>query len=207
MDFRLHSMYSTIGKSESLSRRMNESLNSKKYTRRNILGLGLAAFVCSAARPVLAAVPMVRDAKFLAFHNLHTDERLAVQYSRNGRYIPDAHEKINHLLRDHYSGDVYPINGHLLDLLYDIQAHTDHHGPIEVISGYRSPKTNMRLASYSDGVAKNSYHTKGMAIDIRLPGVSLSRLHNIALHMKRGGVGYYPTSDFVHVDVGPVRRW
>ena len=94
-----------------------------------------------------------------------------------------------------------------MDLLHDLQARLGNHSAIEIISGYRSPKTNMHLAQLSDGVARRSYHTQGMAIDLRMPGTSLAKIHHTALAMKRGGVGYYPDSQFVHVDVGPIRTW
>ena len=176
-------------------------------TRRRFLQLGLIATAGLIATPAMAAVPRVKSARTLSFHNLHTDEKLQVTYWKDGRYGRTAMAHIDHLLRDHYSGDEHPIHPRLMDLLYDLQHRTKNHGTIEVISGYRSPKTNMMLASYSDGVASRSYHTKGMAIDIRMPGTSLSRIHKTALAMRRGGVGYYPDSQFVHVDVGPVRKW
>ena len=94
-----------------------------------------------------------------------------------------------------------------MDLLHDVQAHVHNDRPIEIISGYRSPATNQLLAEASGGVAKNSYHMRGMAIDVRLNGTPLAHVHQTALAMGRGGVGYYPDSEFVHMDVGPVRRW
>jgi len=94
-----------------------------------------------------------------------------------------------------------------MDLLHDLQFKLGNDNPIEIISGYRSPHTNAALARASGGVAHNSYHMRGMAIDIRMQGTSLGRLRNTALAMGRGGVGYYPVSDFVHVDVGPIRHW
>ena len=175
--------------------------------RRGFMNLGLAALACSVVSPAMAAVPRIRGLRALAFHNLHTDERLNLAYWQNGKYSRPALTQINHILRDHYSGDVYPMDVRLMDLLCDLQNKTGHDGAIEVISGYRSPKTNMMLARYSDGVSKRSYHTKGMAIDIRMPGVPLRGLYRTALGMQRGGVGYYPESQFVHVDVGPVRTW
>jgi uncharacterized protein YcbK (DUF882 family) len=149
----------------------------------------------------------VGSVRALALHNLHTDEKLHVTYWQDGKYSRSAAEKLNHILRDHYSGDVHPMDLRLFDLVHDLQHKLQHDRPVEIISGYRSPTTNARLASYSDGVAKNSYHTKGMAMDIRMPGASLRRLQTEALLMHRGGVGYYPDSEFVHVDVGPTRRW
>lgn len=164
-------------------------------------------FAGLAAAPALAALPRAKGIKTLAFHNLHTDEKLHVDYFVNGKYDRGACARINHILRDHYSGDVHPIDVRLMDLLYDLRSRTGHSDHFEVISGYRSPHTNAMLASMSDGVAKNSYHTKGMAIDIRMPGTALHRLYTTALNMRRGGAGFYPDSEFVHVDVGPVRRW
>jgi uncharacterized protein YcbK (DUF882 family) len=179
-------------------------------SRRSFLKYGLAGAVTVAslaAKPALAAIPRVKGLRTLAFHNLHTDERLRVRYWKNGKYDRAECHKINHILRDFRSGDAYPMDVRLFDLMYDLQRKLGHEGAVEIISGYRSPHTNMMLASQSDGVAKHSYHTKGMAIDIRMPGVSLPRLHNVALAMRRGGVGYYPDSQFVHMDVGPLRRW
>ncbi len=176
-------------------------------TRRGFLQLGVTALTCMAARPALAALPRVKGVKALAFHNLHTDERLRVTYWQDGKYSPAAHERINHILRDHYSGGVRNMDIRLMDLLYDLQRRLGNDSPLEIISGYRSPRTNLRLASSTSGVASRSYHTRGMAIDIRLPGTPLPRLHTAALAMRRGGVGYYPNSQFVHVDVGPLRKW
>jgi uncharacterized protein YcbK (DUF882 family) len=176
-------------------------------SRRQFMQLGLAALACTAATPALAAMPRIKGVRAMALHNMHTDEKLHVTYWKDGAYDRAAWSKINHILRDHYSGDEHPMDIRLMDLLYDLQHRVHNDRPVEIISGYRSPKTNMMLASYSDGVAKNSYHTKGMAIDIRMPGTSLRQVENAALTMRRGGVGYYPDSEFVHVDVGPIRRW
>ena len=158
-------------------------------------------------RSLLAIVPRIGNARTLSFHNLHTDEKLRVVYWKDGNYDRAASGRIDHLLRDHYSGEEHPIDLKLMDLLFDLQNRVHNDNPIVIISAYRSPKTNMYLAGLSDGVAKQSYHTKGMAIDIRMPGTHLAKIHNVALGMHRGGVGYYPDSQFVHVDVGPVRKW
>jgi uncharacterized protein YcbK (DUF882 family) len=180
--------------------------------RRGFLKYGFAtmaatAALCSTSAPALAALPRLKGIRSLAFHNLHTDERVRIDYWRDGQYDNAAYAKFNHILRDHYSGDIRPMDPRLMDLLHDIQTRVENDRPIEIISGYRSPKTNMMLASYSDGVAKHSYHTKGMAVDIRLNGTPLSKLYHTAEDMRRGGAGFYPDSQFVHVDVGPVRRW
>ena len=142
-------------------------------SRRNFLQFGMSAAAGLAATPVWAAVPHITGLRDLAFYNLHTDEKLNVTYWRDGRYDRAACHQINRILRDHYSGDVYPDECvSLMDLLYDLQRRTGNHGRIEVVSGYRSPETNMILAQMSDGVARQSYHTRGMAIDIRMPGTS-----------------------------------
>jgi len=176
--------------------------------RRRVLQLGLTAIAFSAvSKPALAAIPRPKGEKALSFLNLHTGERLRVAYWRDGLYVKPAFERINHILRDHRTGEVYPINAGLMDLLYDLQKSLRHHSTIEIISGYRSPRTNAMLASASDGVAKRSLHTEGKAIDIRITGVSLRQVHTAALFLRRGGVGFYPSSGFVHVDIGRVRSW
>src|ERR1700722_9348670 len=151
--------------------------------RRRFLQLGLSTVAGLAAVPALAAVPDLKGLRGLVFYNLHTDEKLHVTYWRDGRYDRHAFEKINHILRDHYSGDVYPINARLMDLLYDLRRKTGNCGRIEIISGYRSPATNMALAQMTDGVAKRSYHTRGMAIDLRMPGTPLPKIYRTALAM------------------------
>ena len=120
---------------------------------------------------------------------------------------PDALQTINHLLRDYRNGEVHVIEPKLLDLLTILRARLDTQASFEVISGYRSPATNALLHAESSGVAAKSLHMQGMAIDIRVANRSLQELHNSALSLHAGGVGYYPTSDFVHVDVGRVRMW
>ena len=143
----------------------------------------------------------------VSFHNLHSDEKLEAIYFDRGEYLPDALAAVGRVLRDYRTGEVHEIEPHLLDLLHSLSAKVETVRPFQIISGYRSPKTNEMLHETSSGVAVNSFHMKGMATDIRLPDVELAQLHRAALEMGRGGVGYYPESDFVHVDVGPVRRW
>jgi uncharacterized protein YcbK (DUF882 family) len=183
---------------------MSQSAN---LSRRRFIGMALTGLACVAAKPAFALSGRTPAIKELTFHNLHTDERATIAYWRSGFYDRAGFLKINHILRDFRTGDEYPMHAGLMDLLHNIQTNLGHEGAIEVISGYRSPHTNAMLVSHSEGVANHSYHMRGMAIDIRLPGTPLAKLHNVALDLKRGGVGYYPSSDFVHVDVGPVRRW
>lgn len=139
--------------------------------------------------------------------NLHTDERCSVVYSEAGQKIPDALSEVNRVLRDFRTGEVHPIDTRLLDLMADLAVKLDTTAPFSIISGYRSPATNSMLHDKSDGVATKSLHMQGMAVDIRVPGRQLAKVRDTALAMSRGGVGYYAKSDFVHVDVGRVRRW
>jgi uncharacterized protein YcbK (DUF882 family) len=170
--------------------------------RRSMFVGGLA--LAGLARPASATIAAPRE---LALVNLHTGEALKAAYWEAGAYLPDALSAIAKVLRDHRTGEVHPIDARLLDLLTRLSGSLDAAKPFQVISGYRSPKTNAKLHAKSSGVATRSLHMDGMAIDVRLPGVELSRLRDAALALKQGGVGYYPESDFVHVDVGRVRRW
>lgn len=184
--------------------------SSKGLSRRDCLKLGLLA----AAGTLLPVQAMARMAELssaertLSFYNLHTGEQLKkAVFWVEGRYIPESLDEINYLLRDYRTGEVEPIDPNLLSLLYKLKAQLPTSTPFHVISGYRSPQTNSRLRQNGGGVAKNSLHMMGKAIDIRVPGCDLSVLRKTALALKSGGVGYYPSSDFVHVDTGRVRWW
>lgn len=146
-------------------------------------------------------------ARHLKFENLHTGESLALDYWSDGAYHPEALAEINNVLRDFRTGEVHAIEPGLLDLLHDLNSRLETAAPYQVISGYRSPRTNAALHEHSNGVASKSLHMQGMAIDIRVPGRQLAAVHDTALSLGRGGVGFYPSSDFVHVDVGRVRKW
>jgi uncharacterized protein YcbK (DUF882 family) len=143
----------------------------------------------------------------LFLHNLHTGESARTTYWAEGRYIADGLGRIGWLLRDFRSGEVHAIDQRLLDLLVTLSGRLGTREPFEVISGYRSPATNAMLAATTGGVAAASLHMAGMAIDIRVPGRPLARVRDAARSLEGGGVGYYPASDFVHVDVGRVRAW
>ena len=140
-------------------------------------------------------------------HNLHTGEMLDEVYYEAGRYVPGALAAAMRVLRDWRNGQEHMIDARLFDLLHSLREHTEASAPFQIICGYRSPATNAALHERSREVAAKSQHLLGKALDIRLPGVDLSRLHAAALSLKAGGVGYYPQSDFVHVDVGPLRHW
>lgn len=132
---------------------------------------------------------------------------MKVVFKRGGEYVPDALTEINSFLSDFRTGDITEIDPELLDLIFDIRQELDSTGAYEVISAYRSPKTNDMLRGRSSGVAKNSQHLLGKAIDVRLADVKLADLRDKAIAMQRGGVGYYASSNFVHIDTGRVRRW
>ncbi|PJK28554.1 YcbK family protein [Minwuia thermotolerans] len=170
-------------------------------------GLGAAALTAGFGLPSGAALAAQPVARSLSFNNLHTGERLKTVFQEHGQFDPAALGEINHLLRDHRTGDVEDIDPRLLVLLSDLRHKLGSKSPFQVISGYRSPKTNAMLASNSSGVAKKSYHMRGMAIDCYLPDVDLRKLHKAALQQRGGGVGLYARSGFVHLDVGRVRSW
>ncbi len=155
------------------------------------------------ASPGFAAAP----SKSLDLYNTHTGEHLKTVFWEKGRFLPDSLWEINFILRDHRTNDVHTIDPALLDIVHRLMAKLETRKPIQIISGYRSPATNAKLAAASGGVAKRSYHLAGRAIDLRISGVSTRDLQRAALSLRPGGVGYYPKSKFVHVDNGPVRRW
>jgi uncharacterized protein YcbK (DUF882 family) len=143
----------------------------------------------------------------LSFYHTHTQRNLQVTYAIGGEYVESALAEINVFLADFRNGEQLVIDPALLDLIYDVRESLGGSGAFEVISAYRSPATNEMLRSKSSGVAKNSQHLLGSAIDVRLRGVSTVALRDAAISLQRGGVGYYQSSDFVHIDTGRVRRW
>jgi uncharacterized protein YcbK (DUF882 family) len=156
----------------------------------------------------LAAIDRLAVSKrVLSLYNIHTGQSSDVCYYAQGRYQPDALKKIDHILRDHRTGESNPIHKELLDLLYSISRTLDRPARFHIISGYRSPETNAMLREKSKCVAKDSLHMEGEAVDIRVPGCDTRWLRNVCMTLKSGGVGYYPKSDFVHVDIGHVRFW
>lgn len=172
---------------------------------RHTAKLVMAGTLLPFARNTLAMMP---DARTLAFAHTHTGENLSLVYAVGEKYLPEALNSLNHFLRDHYSGDVGLIDPSLFDLLFRLQQELGSREPIQVISGYRSPLTNTTLRhTRGGGVAKHSLHMEGKAIDLRLSGVLLTDVRNAALSLKQGGVGYYPSEQFVHVDTGRIRSW
>jgi uncharacterized protein YcbK (DUF882 family) len=176
--------------------------------RRRLLGMGLAAAATVALAPARAWASLpASPERSLALYNTHTNETLKATYWRSGTADRGALTDIDHILRDFRTGDVFQMDVKLLDLLAELHRRTGSKQPFQVISGYRSPRTNATLAAESNGVAKRSLHMDGMAIDIRLADVPLKTVHDTAVAMKLGGVGIYPQSNFVHVDTGRVRYW
>ncbi len=176
-------------------------------TRRNFLkkSLVLASGLCVSPFELFAyRLPVDRT---ISLYHIHTGEHLKATYWAKDHFVASELKRINYFLRDFRTGDVKPIDPKLLDLLYAIQLIKESSRPFHVISGYRSPQTNAYLRSHTEGVAKNSFHLKARAIDINLPGSQLSDLRALARFLRRGGVGYYPRSGFMHIDTGPIRYW
>jgi uncharacterized protein YcbK (DUF882 family) len=176
-------------------------------SRRGLLQSAFAGAATLAAPALPAAVAAPAAERRLNFYNLHTGERLSATFWADGNYVAAELAAIDHLLRDHRTGEVAQIDTTLLERLHGLQQHFGRHDTYHVISGYRSPKTNAALRSGSNGVAKRSLHMQGRAIDIRLPGVTTATLRKAALAQKAGGVGYYPKSGFIHIDTGRPRFW
>ena len=181
----------------------------KKVNRRDLLKAGgiAAASMLIPEQALALGRTLFPVEKKLSLYNIHTGESLdRVCYSRGERLL-DSLSDINRIMRDHRSGEVESIDTELLDTLYLLSERMKNQNAFHIISAYRSPETNNMLRKSSSGVAKKSMHMFGKAVDVRLPGSNLEELRDAALHLKRGGVGYYPGSDFVHLDVGPYRYW
>ncbi len=168
-------------------------------------GLGLAQSRVAAAGQSLAAPGQEHS---LLLYNTHTGERIDIVYRRGEQYLPEALAKLDYFLRDHQTNDVRHFDPRLYDILADLTSAVGHPGAeIDIVCGYRTPSTNESLRAHTAGVAKNSLHIQAEAIDLRMPGVNTLTLRRAALALHRGGVGYYPHSDFIHVDTGRVRQW
>ena len=182
----------------------------RQLSRRGLLiGAGAASAALLTAQAGWAAMPRSGQAvRSLSFESAWTGEKLKITYYENGRYIDDALHALDKLMRDPVDNSVVEMDPRLYDLLFDLQRLMDVGRPYVLISGYRSPETNGKLAAKSRAVARNSFHLRGWAADVRLPGRDLRQLAQGAISLKRGGVGMYSRkSNFIHVDTGPVRRW
>ena len=181
-------------------------INGKALAFRNILPPEPAT--TESIPPEIIVPEVVKPAeKKICIYNLHTKEHQETVFWRNGEYIESALSDLNFIFRDHYNGAVKQMDKRLLDYLFAIQQKIGTGEPFQLISGYRSKMTNARLRKNNKGVAKKSLHIYGKAADIRLPEVGIKKLRHAAYELQVGGVGYYPNSNFVHIDVGRVRFW
>lgn len=180
-------------------------------TRRRVLfgcgALAVGALWAGRVRADESQAALGSATRWLELHNTHTSEVLSVAYRSAGEFVATALERLQWVLRDHRANESHPIDAQLFDQLADLADSAGVEPRFEIISGYRSPATNSKLADASSGVARRSLHMDGRAIDVRLKGVSCAALRDLALTAARGGVGYYQRSDFVHLDTGRVRTW
>lgn len=151
--------------------------------------------------------PRVKPERALELYNVHTGERLKIVYWFKGKYLPTALKNLNRLLRDHHSNAITSIDPQLLDLLYTLGKTLETPAAFHILSAYRSPATNAMLRQHYSGVAEHSLHIEGKAVDIYTPGRDMAVVRRAAIELQHGGVGYYPGSNFVHIDTGPVRAW
>lgn len=175
--------------------------------RRGVLGLGLGIAAGLVLPDTAQAAARRLPERQIHLFNTHTGESLKTVYWAEGHYQGKCIAQITRFLRDHRNGEIHPIDPTLLDVMTSVQRKVGTKGAIHVVCGYRSPATNAILASMTDGVASQSLHMQGKAVDIRLPGHSTRMVGRAALSLKAGGVGIYPHSDFVHIDTGRVRHW
>ncbi|MCF8778983.1 DUF882 domain-containing protein [Vibrio sp. IRLE0018] len=180
---------------------------SEQYSRRQFLRITSGGLLLATAMPKLAVASMPDQPRSLALNNLHTGEWLETCYFDGNAYLDEELARIDHLCRDFRLNEVHPMDRRLFDRLTQIQKLVGTENEVQIISGYRSPQTNEALRAKSSGVAKKSYHMLGQAIDFRLDGVKLATIRDAALSLNAGGVGYYPGSNFIHIDTGPVRSW
>ncbi|MGA7178936.1 MAG: DUF882 domain-containing protein [Thiobacillaceae bacterium] len=173
--------------------------------RRSFLKLGMLAAALPV--PALANQKLAAAERRLHLYNLYTGETSNLAYWAQGEYVPESLAEINRILRDHRTDELAAIDTRLLDLLNRVSAAVGTSQPFEVVCGYRSPATNQMLMETTSGVARHSLHMEGKAIDIRLADIALADLQRVGLELGGGGVGYYPDSNFVHLDVGRVRTW
>jgi uncharacterized protein YcbK (DUF882 family) len=167
----------------------------------------IATFLASPA--ALAKSRKLTGSRTISLHNLHTEEKIKVDYWVDGRYEPEALAEIDLVLRDHRANEICSMDPKLIDIIHSIQQRTlgNTDKPVEVISAYRSPTTNNNMRRYKRGVAKNSFHMLGQAVDVRVPGFSHHDVYRAAVDLEEGGIGYYGRAGFVHLDTGKFRTW
>ncbi|HEY8964248.1 MAG TPA: DUF882 domain-containing protein [Alphaproteobacteria bacterium] len=183
---------------------MKEFLVRRKILKAGVAGV--AGLVASMAN-ILPAAARETIGYSISIKNSHTGETFNGVYRVGGYYVPRAFRQINHIMRDHRTEQMHPIDPRLIDILAKMQKRCACSEPLTVLSGYRCPETNAMLRKVSRNVARNSFHMKGQAADIRVPGSTTAQVHEVAVSLKSGGVGYYPRRSFVHVDTGDIRYW
>lgn len=186
--------------------RLTTAILQRTFSRREILRYLAASGAMLMMPAALANLPKGAPRQ-LSLYNLHTEEKLKTTYWAEGEYQQDGLAEINHLLRDHRSGEHTDMDPQLLNLMFLLHEKAQSKRAFHIISGYRSPASNEMLRKSSTGVAQKSLHTLGMAVDLRLPGTKLEDLRDMAISLQGGGVGFYPESDFIHIDTGRVRQW
>ena len=184
---------------------MSKNLNRRSFIKNSSV-TGLAAILLPAisSSPIIAATHNERSIKL---HNTHTGESFKQTYWEKGKYIEESMKSISTLLRDHRTNDIIDFDPKLIDYLYLINQKLDNKNPINIVSGYRSPETNRKLRRQGRGVAKNSFHMYGRAVDFYIPEHAFKIVKKAAFSVSKGGVGDYPYSGFIHIDTGPLRRW
>ena len=184
------------------------SRNARRCASKAVVLLLMLVPLSASAQQATTASDVLPQTTRLRLYHTHTGERLDVVYRRGNQYIPEALAKLDYFLRDHRTGEIHHFDPKVYDILEQLTTAVGQPGAeIDIVCGYRTPWSNEFLRSHTEGVSKNSLHMQAQAIDLRIPGVETERLRQIALSLHRGGVGYYPHSDFIHVDTGRVRQW
>lgn len=185
------------------------AISGKSISRRRFLqGLACSSLAMfGTPRLAQAAFSGFYDHKTLSLEHHHTGETLDITYYEHGRYVYGALDEVSYFLRDYRNEAMHTIDPGLLDQLHDVKLLLGTSRPFHVVSGYRSPETNASLRRHSRGVARQSLHMEGRAVDIRIEGISARSIRDAALSLNRGGVGFYPSSNFVHLDTGDIRTW
>ncbi len=172
-----------------------------------LVGTGMLSNVHAKKIDIEKLFAIKKPSKSLKLYNINSKESLKVEFYTNGKYNKNGLHEIYKFMSDKRSGEVAKIDNSLIESIYHLQQKLDIDEPISILSGYRSVKTNNKMAKKSKGVSKDSYHTKGMAVDVFVKDMSIHHLHDVIQDIHTGGIGYYPSSGFVHMDVGPVRNW
>ena len=181
--------------------------SSRTISRRQVISAAIPLALGAVFTRPAFAVQVAELSRSLSFRHMHTDEQVTTIYKARGRYIPNGVAQINHILRDWRTDETVAIDPKLLDMIWDLQKILGSRAPVDIVSGYRTQETNEMLASTNPGVAEHSQHLLGKALDFRLADRTLDKIRKVAVVLRRGGVGYYPRSGFVHVDTGRVRAW